>query len=811
MIKHYLKVAFRNLSKQKGLTFINILGLSTGLACFTLFLLYAVNEFNYDRFHQKADNIYRVYRWSAPMSGFSGGGDVHLPMPVGPALKEDIPDVENFVRLRDPWGVNFVKINNEVSGHEISFADPQFFTVFSFKLKSGDPATALKGLKNVVLSSEKAKQLFGKENPVGRVIEIKLDEGYEPFVITGVAEKIPSNSSISFDILANFEYIGTTPNGKRSVGNWNRSAYYTYVQLEPGSKLASQPERLLSFRRKYYPNEESELRKAGHWAGDGSPFTYGMQSLKSMHNDTEIWGGTIPSVAPKTIWILLGIATAVLLIACINFTTLSIGRSAGRAREIGIRKVVGSRRKQLVFQFLAEAVLLTIISVMLGLVLSYLLLPWFNQLSAKELTISFTQFPELYWFLGGLTIVVGLLAGSYPALVLSGFRPLEVLKQKIKVGGANVFTKSLVTLQFVLSIGLIASTIIILQQIGFMKGRHPGFNKENIIVVNASETDGKKLYPLFKQAVQSQPGIDGVASSELSLGAGTGWSSSGFEYKGKNKQVIEYFIDPNYIPLMGIQLLTGRNFDPAISIDTVTSIIVNEAMVKEFGWTLENAVGQTLPGYMDTKTPVVIGVVKNFHYGPFRDEVKPQMFHMYADYTPYKFFVRIKPGDPSVAIASLGAAWQKINAGTPFRYDFLDENLAKFYRSEERWGNILGWAGGISVFLACLGLFGLAALAAVNRTKEIGIRKVLGASLPAIVSLLSKDFIKLICIALMIAAPLAWFFMNKWLQDFAYRISIGWWIFLLAGATGILIAFITISVQAIKVAIANPVKSLRTE
>jgi putative ABC transport system permease protein len=344
-----------------------------------------------------------------------------------------------------------------------------------------------------------------------------------------------------------------------------------------------------------------------------------------------------------------------------------------------------------------------------------------------------------------------------------------------------------------------------------MINKNPGFNKDNIVVVDASDTKTKEIYPLFRQALASRNDIAGIASAELGLGEGTGWSRSGFEYNGVHKDVFEYFIDPDYIPLMGMQLIAGRNFDPKVTADTVTSIIVNESMVKDFGWTIDNAVGQQIKGYMETKTPVVIGVVKDFHYRPFKEKVMPQMFHQYADYAPYKFFVRIKPGNPSPALAAMQKTWNSIVADLPFKYSFLDESLNNFYKAETKWANIIGWAGGISVFLACLGLFGLAALAAINRTKEIGIRKVLGASLPGIVKLLSKDFLKLVVIALIIAAPFAWYFMNKWLQDFAYRVSIGWWIFVVAGSLAVIIAFITIGFQAIRAGIANPVKSLRTE
>ena len=810
MIKHYLKIAFRNLVKQKGLAFINIAGLSIGLACFSLFLLYTINEFSFDRFHKNAKNIYRVYRWTEAMQGEPAAGDVYLPMPLAPAMKQDLPDVQNYVRLQEAWGESYVKFENKTDRIKLSFADTQIFSMFSFKIKSGSSKSALKNLHNVVLTERMAGKFFGAENPLGKTLLIKKEESFEPFIVSAIVENPPSNSSIQFEALGNYDYLATTDNGKGSVNNWRRSAYITFVQLKTGSKLASNGA-LIPFRKKYYPDEEAEARKAGYWTGKGVPVKYGLQPLLSIHTDTKVWGGDVPAVKPKTIWILLAIAFGVLLIACINFTTLAIGRSASRAREIGVRKVVGSGRNELILQFLAEALLLTIFAVLLGLLLGNFLLPYFNQLSGKELVFSFGQFPELIWLLIGLTLIVGFLSGSYPALVLSGFKPLEVLKQKIKVGGSNFFTKSLVTVQFILSIGLVASTMIILQQLKFMTSKNPGFNKENIVVVSVRDIDGKKNYPLFRQALAGDPSISGIAASELGLGEGTGWSRSGFDYKGKLKQVFEYFIDPNYIPLMQMQLQKGRNFDPRIASDTVTSVIVNEAMVRDFGWSIDSAVGQQLIGYSERKTPVVIGVVKDFHFRPFGEKVEPQMFHQFSDYTPRQYFVRIKPGDPSTALASLNKAWSSLVTDIPFNYSFLDESLNNFYKSEVRWSRIIGWAGGISIFLACLGLFGLAALAAVNRTKEIGIRKVLGATITNIIQLLSKDFLKLVLIAVIIASPLAWYAMNKWLQDFAYRINIGWAVFLIAGISAVIIAFITISLQAIMAAVSNPVKSLRTE
>ena len=811
MIKHYLKIALRNLAKHKVLAFINVFGLSVGLACFTLFLLYAVNEFSFDRFHKNKENVYRVYLHIDPMNGEDESETCYLPIPLGPAMKQDFPEVENYVRFKDSWTGDFVRADNKVTRIKVSFTDPHFFSVFSFKVLYGNALNPLKNTNNIVLTKKIAQQLFGEVNAVGKTVEIKEEDNFEPFIVTAVTDNIPSNSTIEFEILGSFDYYTSTAGGKRGVDNWHRSGYQTYVQLRPGSKLANRSEQLKKFRSKYYPDEEAELRKNKMWTANGSPVTYGLQPLRAMHTDIMIGGGGVDSVNPKNIWILLAIAAGVLIIACINFTTLAIGRSAGRAKEVGVRKVIGSDKKHLIVQFLAEALLLSILSAGLGLLLAKLLLPYFDQLSGRELHFSFSQYPEMLWMLIGLVIVVGLLAGSYPALILSGFKPIEVLKSKIRVGGSNVFTKSLVTLQFIVSMGLIICTVIILQQLKFMQNKNPGFNKENIVMVDAEGTNTKKVYPLFKQALSAQSSIAGVAGSELGLGEGMGWSRSGFEYNGKHKDVYEYFVDGDYIDLMEMKLIAGRNFDPRIASDTMTSVIINEAMMNDFGWTIKNAIGQQLNGYADNLTPVVIGVVKNFNFLSLTEKIEPQMFHQFHDYAPYKYFVKIKPGDPSVSLNAIKKAWISVVPDLPLKYDFLDESLNHFYKSEAKWSNIVGWAGAISIFLACLGLFGLAALAAINRTKEIGIRKVLGASSTAIVGLLSKDFLKLVAIALLVSSPLAWYFMHNWLQDFAYRININWYVFVATGIVAVLIALLTISFQAIKAAIANPVKSLRTE
>jgi len=812
MIKNYFKIALRNLLKQKGLTFINIIGLSIGFACFILFMSYAIHEFSFDRFHEDADRMYRVYRWSEDIHGNGTQGDAHLPMPFGPSMMDDFPDIEEMTRWKSAWEESFVRVNGKTSRAELSHADKSIFRLFSFPLIYGDKETALSDPRNVVLTETAALKYFNEKNPVGKTIDIQYEDAFEPFVVSAIAKDFPSNSSMNFEILGSFEYFAGTAQGKRRAGNWNSSFLGTFVKLREGSGLATNEKALLGFREKYYPDVEKDLREEGYWTKEGPPVTYRLQPMTDVHTETHVSSASVSSIEPKNIWTLLAIATGVLLIAIINFTTLSIGRSSSRSKEVGIRKVIGSSRRQLSVQFLTESVMLSIISVAIGLVIVQLAMPFFSSLSGREMILSYQDFPEIFWLVGLLTLITGLLAGAYPAFMLSRFKPVEVLKNDLKLGGSNWFTKSLVTSQFVLSVGLVIATIIAWSQLDLLRSQSPGFNKENVIVVDANSIDTDKVYPLFKDALANDPNILGIASSDLGLGANMGWSRAGFDYKGENKQVYEYFVDDDYIGVMGLELLAGRDFKSDRQDGPNLSVIINESMAQEFEWTTSDAIGQELSGYNDEgMSPKVIGVVKDFNFRSLREEVLPQMFHTFEDYAPYKFFIRIRPGDPSPAINNLQTIWTNLVPAYPLQYSFLDDDVNRFYRSEDRFSKIIAWAGGMSIFLSCLGLLGLVGLVCVNRTKEIGIRKVLGASIQNIIGLLSKDFLKLILIALVIASPITWYLMNGWLEDFAYRIDIQWWVFVFAGFIAIGVAMITVGFQSIKAALANPTDSLRNE
>ncbi|MCC6410736.1 MAG: ABC transporter permease [Saprospiraceae bacterium] len=811
MLRNYLTIAFRSLFKNKVISVINIVGLSVGLACFALFALYVLNEYSFDRFHKNADRLYAVYEGIGEISGMPAQKLTNLPMPLGPALKADLPDVERFARLQGVGETFLVRTASGIVEEKACYADPAFFDMFSFPFVYGHASSALAAPNNVVLTEKMAHKLFGEANPTGKTVEINILGGdrFEPFTVSGIAQDLPSNSTIQFGIVMPFEKFAATERGKAGATDWGNLAMQTFVELRPGSGLANDQKRLDQFFLKYYPDVEKSVRDNGLWNKPEPPVNYGLVSIQSLHHDPVL------GINPALSLILLGIGGIILLIACINFTTLSIGRSAGRAREIGMRKVIGASRAQLAKQYLVEAVLLSGISTAVGLALAMLLLPVFNALTDKQLAFNFQQFPELFWLVPGLAVVVGLLAGSYPAFVLSGFSSLETLKNKLKIDGENWFTKSLVTFQFVLSVGLMACTFIMLRQMHFLRSKDLGFNQENVVVVSADGSeDPTKTLARFRQALANRPEIAGIGSAELSLGAGQGLSNVKFAYQGQDKILFEYAVNEEYLRVLNMPLVSGRNFDPGIVSDSVTSVILNESAVREFGWTNETALGQVLTGYnmQDPKRdPVVIGVSRDFHYRSLHEKVYPMMFNMFHDRLPWQFFVRLAPGDPRPALDHMKSAWAGVEPILPFRYVFLDENLRKFYVTETRMSTTIGWAGGIAVFLACLGLFGLATLSTHNRTKEIGIRKVLGASVAAITALLTKDFLKLVVVAIVLATPIAYYFMQQWLADFAYRIDMSWWMFALAGAAAVVVAFLTVGYQSVRAGLANPVESLRRE
>jgi len=795
--------------RHKTLALINILGLSIGLACFSLFLLYTINELSYDRFHVNASRIYRVYDWWAYSD--HEGTEPSSATPLGPALKQDLSDVDDFVRIA-PKSEKLIRVGNKLYQMAVTFADPQILSVFTFPLLQGNRMSALQSVHNIVLTRAKAMQFFGKTDVIGQTIEIRNGGKFEPFEVGGIVEDIPVNSSVRFDLLGSLEYILSSEDGRASLTNWNMTiGLEVYILLHEKSNLMNDHVRLASFRKKYFPeetivNQKKPIKNSQSNVSSG----YGIQPLRDVHTDVKIdkWG----AVDTKNSWILICISLGVLVIACINFITLAISRSAGRAKEVGIRKITGSHRNQLIFQFLSESLLLSIFSAVLGFILAVILLPFFNELSGQKLSFSVSQYPEMVGFLSIVVLLVGLLSGIYPALAMSGFDPAKVLKSNLRFSGSNLFTRSLVSFQFMLSIGLIISMIVIMKQLSFMQSKDLGFDRKNIVMIDTQGIDMQKNYPLFEQALKSESSILGIAGSEIGLGEGEGQRGRSYLFGNKQTTIIEYPVDSEFLGVLGIQLVAGRNFNPGITSDTMTAVIVNEALVVS---TLRikpiDALGMEFINKDGKGRKVIIGVVRNFNYEVLTRSVRGQMFLYPSDFRPNSLFVRVNSGDPSKALSSITMAWNGISPELPVKYSFLDQKFDAFYKKEKRWGDIIAWAGGICIFLACLGLFGLTSLAVINRSKEIGIRKVNGAAIGEILLLLNNGFLKWIAISFVIATPLTGYAMNTWLESFAYKTDLSWWIFALAGLFAFLIALITVSWQSWKAATRNPVEALRYE
>jgi putative ABC transport system permease protein len=817
MLKNYVKLALRQLQKQKFFAAINVFGLSAGIACFVLLLLFVGNEFGFDRFHRNAGDIYRPYIvWTNSTTGekdptVSTEYDDPARKPVGPALKQFFPEVEDYAQVELAWGESLLRTGNKTIRAELSFAEPSFFSIFNFPLLEGTKAGVLHGLNDLVITESRAVQLFGSaQNAMGQPIDILLGPTHFSFKVSGVVSDPPGNSSIRFDVIGAYAFTAAHRPDDFVIGNnWHPTVNETYVRLRPGSRLAGDTKQLTRFQLSFTPRSVWKDMGYSDWKKSEPPFTLKMQPLLTIHTDTKFhaWGFTdYERIDPQTIWILLGIASGILLIACINFTTLAIARSASRSKEVGVRKVIGAGRRQIVFQFLSEAMLLSGVSALSGLLIAKGVLPWFNHLAGRQLHFSLLQYPQLFLGLTAIVLIAGILAGSYPALVLARFKPVEVLKNKLRVGGSNIFTRGLVTFQFAVSIALIGSTIVILQQTKFMLNKNPGFDKENVVAIDASQTDPDKIFDVFRQDLLNHPEVMGVTSAGAGMGKGKGLL--GYSDKGINADI--NIIDTNYMKVMGMHLLVGGNVAPGRLNDSLRPVVINEIFMHAMGWNLTNVVGKRINPFQGD-VAVVRGVVKNFNYAPLGQPVFNQVFICTGDRGYINFYVRVQPGNPAKALALIQNAWREAAPAVPLKYSFLDEDISAFYQGEQTWASIVASAGAMSIFLSCLGLLGLASLAAVNRRKEVGIRKVLGASVRELVVLLSGEFVRLVAIAFLVAAPVTWYIMHQWLQGYAARIDLHFSVLLVGGIVAVITAILAVGFQAIRAASANPVSSLRFE
>ena len=792
MFKNYLKIALRNLWKHRAFSLINVSGLAIGMACCLLIVLFIQEEVRYDRHHEKAEAIYRVtMNLKLPGVEFNLASTM---APLGPALVTDLPEVTQAARLSRDNEYLVAWEDKRFYEESFYFADSTFLDVFTFPLVQGDPQAALATPFSVVITEEMARKYFGEGDPVGQVL--RLDNGHD-FTVTGILAPLPTASHLRFDFLASFESLMRM--GRTDLESWDGvSAVHTYLVV-PGAHGKAALEAKIDALHAQHAAE-----------GNDEMITLGLQPLTEIHLQQGLVNNNADVGSRTNLYVFASIAFLILLIASINFINLSTARSAKRAREVGMRKVLGAVRGQLVRQFLGESVLLSVLALLLAVALVEVLLPLFNYLLDKNLVVHYATNGLLLLALGGITFFVGIVAGVYPAFVLSSFRPVEVLKGAAKRGFVAVlFRRGLVVLQFTIAIVLIIGSAVMAAQMTYFAEKDLGFNHEQIVVLELQDPDLHQTYETIKQALAQHAGVLQAAAASSTPGSNT-YALASYRPEGAEDDeavgIGTVFVDHDVVETWGLTLVAGRGFSRSFSTDTSEAVLLNEAAVKLLGW--DDPVGKVL---YDQETPKqVIGVVKDFHFSSLQTEIQPMTLQMSSDGYQY-LAVRVSPQDITSTLAFLEQQWRTFAPAYPFEYTFVDEDFAGNYTATQRLSETIRAFTLLAIFVACLGLFGLVSFTTEQRTKEIGVRKVLGASVPGIWLLLSKDFLKLVAVAFVVAAPLAYFAMSRWLEDFAYRADLSWPIFVMAGLAALAIALLTVSYQSIKTALGNPVKSLRYE
>jgi putative ABC transport system permease protein len=802
VVRNYFKVAFRSLWKNKKFSFINIFGLATGMACSLLIFLFVTNENSYDKYHTDATNIHRVVK-DFVNDDKSRLPDATTPPALAPALQREIPEVTQATRVFPSWGSKYlIKYGDKAINEEKLFrVDSNFFDVFTFPFVQGNNLKAFAQLNSIVLTESSAKRYFGKDNPMGKVLTI---DNLGDMMVTGVLKDVPDNSHFHFDFLISIRKLAGNIDQ-----NWNFYNFYTYVKLKPNTDITIFTKKVQGIYDK---------------ANDQATNIFYTQPLTDIHLRSKLKWELEPNGDKLYVYVFMMIAIFIILIAAINYVNLATAKASVRAKEIGVRKVAGAVRSSLIKQFLVESVITCIIAAALSVLIAHLLLPVVNELTAKQLSVVDNPTVLLYVVLGALFI--GIVAGFFPAIYLSSFKPIQVLKGlKLRESGTLSLRKALVVTQFTISIVLIIGALIISRQMNFIQSANLGLDKEQVIVVKNAGSLSLPTRNSFQNVVLQMPGVKKVSVSDGMVG-GLNWTT-GLNLKGSdNSQLINFLsVGNDYTDVLGLELKEGRGFSSKFPADTLNNgipngpleqniggVILNEKAVKDLG-IKSSSIGQQLEYGRDGDTVyyvTVVGVAKDFHFTSFKNEIKPFAFFnnpRRAD----NFTIKLSTDNIQATLAQLENKWKQFSIDRPFEYTFLDETFSKLYQAESRFQKVFISLVVLGIIIACLGLLGLATFAAQQRVKEIGIRKVLGASVASVVGLLSKDFLKLVAIALILAVPIAWYFMNKWLQEFAYRINIEWWVFVVAAVIALLIAFLTISSQAIKAAMSNPVKNLRTE
>ncbi|GAB3990897.1 ABC transporter permease [Spirosoma daeguense] len=796
MLLNYLKIAWRNLIRNKVYSALTLLGLVSGMIGAILLGLYVYDELMFDRYHKNASNIYRLnlhIKW----------GDNELNMgvgsaPMGPALKQEYPEVGNVLRIKPGHEILFRIGEKAHYVKNVIYADSTLFSFFDYSFIDGKPSPALLKPNSIILTQKLAMTLFGHtDGLVGKVIKIKDEHA---ITVAGVIQNSPANHHLKFDAI--LPYSNTQLNGIQ-LDKWDNFGSVTYLLLHPNSDSQKLAHKMPDFYKKYV------ARAIGDEVGKGVTFDITLQPLSAMHLYSSHLLGEENVGSMAYIYTFSAIGLFILLIAIVNYINLATARSIGRGREVGVRKAVGSLRSQLVGQFLSESILLALLALVVSLLLLPALLPLFNYISAKTLTIDLWSTQTL-GLLMGFSLLVGLAGGLYPAFVLSRFDPVTVLKGRFSASSKGVLLrKSLVVLQFTISIVMIVGTVVVYWQLQYMRKTQLGFNQEQVLVLSLKAPAAQQSVKTLKEKLLQNAIIKGASLTDGSIGGELNDKSTFSFYAGGKEQPINtenFSVDQDFLNVLQIDVKDGRNFSADLASDSTGAVLVNEAMLKRLGW--KNRTAGLVE--FDTKRIPIAGVIHDFHLRSLRNKIEPLLLVFHKDRGD-KLLVRIAARHVPDALAYVGSVYKQVNPTQPFEYTFLDQTFAEQYRSDERKGNLFLAFSGLAIFIACLGLFGLATFTAEQRTKEIGVRKVLGASVASIITLLSKDFLKLVLIAIVVAIPISWYAMKKWLQEFAYKIDLAWWMFALAGFLAILIALFTVSFQSIKASLVNPVKSLRSE
>ena len=799
MLSNTFKITLRNINRNKAFTFINIAGLGIGMACCILIVNYIVFESSYDRFHKNAENIYRVNTLFE--IGDRGGKLASTNHPIGDYLRDNYDEVLDSVKFRRyKNGQTLIEYEeNKFFENRVYYADNSVFDVFTFPMLIGDPKRALTSPHSIVLTESYAAKYFGEDHPIGKILRLDNSEDYK---VTGVIADIPRNTHFPINMLLSFESFYV--NNPQLKGRWTGDfEVHTYVLLEKGFTSTELEEKLPAIVEK----QMGKLLKV-----IGGKVEYSIQPLTDIHLHSDLLNEPTGQSDIAYMYVFSAIALFILLIACFNFMNLSTARSAKRANEVGMRKVLGANKTKLVYQFLGESLILCAFAYVIAAGLAELSLPIIRSLTSVELSIFFTDIPLFVLISMGFVFIVGIVAGSYPAFFLSSFKPVSILKGSLRTGPRSYrFRSILVVLQFTASVFLFIGTIIIFNQIRFMKNRGLGFDKEHLVFIQIFDDSIKSSAETVKDELLKIPGVTQASATSHIPGHGAmhnGYRPEGFGYED-SIFMGRISADTDFITAFGIELSAGRNFSPEFSTDKTGSILINEMAAKEIGW--EDPLGKQISELDENEIPkTVIGVVRNFHTDSLHNPLEPICIDQNPD--NFKFIaVRILPGNISETITLLEKKWKELDSTGTFDYTFLEDSLVSQYRAEERLSKIFTYFSILAIFIACLGLFGLASFTAEQKTKEIGIRKVLGAPVSGIILMLSKEFTKWVIAANVIAWPMAYFLMKKWLQNFAFRVPIGIGTFLLAAALAFLIALITVSYQSLKAALANPIESLRYE